>query len=61
MAVEGEKGLKARAVEAFVEENPTKLGYPIVFTPSDDVLASDVARAKPFAEVARSAHDRALR
>jgi hypothetical protein len=47
--VEGEDGLKARAVRAIVEQNPGRLGYQMVFTPSDDVLAADVAAARAFA------------
>ncbi len=50
--IEGEHGLKARAVEAIVEQNPGRLGYQMVFTPSDDVLASDLAAARAFADVA---------
>jgi type III restriction enzyme len=48
--VEGEHGLKARAIEAIVEQNPDRLGYRMVFTPSDAVLASDLAPARTFAE-----------
>lgn len=48
--IEGEHGLKARAVEAIVEQNPGRLGYRMVFTPSDDVLATDLAAARAFAD-----------
>jgi len=48
--VEGEDGLKARAVRAIVEQNPVRLGYQMVFTPSDDVLAADLAAARAFAD-----------
>jgi len=48
--IEGEHGLKARAVEAIVEQNPDRLGYQMVFTPSDDVLAADLAAAWVFAD-----------
>ena len=48
--IEGEHGLKARAVEAMVEQNPGRLGYQMVFTPSDDVLARDLAAAWAFAD-----------
>lgn len=47
---EGEHGLKARAVEAIVEQNPGRLGYQMVFTPSDDVLATDLAAARAFVD-----------
>jgi hypothetical protein len=46
--IEGEHGLKARAVEAIVEQNPDRLSYQMVFTPSDDVLAADLASARSF-------------
>ena len=48
--VEGQHGLKARAIEAIVEQNPGRLGYQMVFTPSDDVLSADLAPARLFAE-----------
>lgn len=48
--IEGEHGLKARAIEAIVEQNPGRLGYQMVFTPSDDVLSADLAPARLFAE-----------
>ncbi len=48
--IEGEHGVKARAVRAIVEGNRDRLDYSIVFTPSDDVLASDVAPARAFIE-----------
>lgn len=56
--VEGEHGLKAGAVEAMVEQNPGRLGYQMVFTPSDDVLASDLTPAWTFADAAASDEDR---
>jgi type III restriction enzyme len=48
--IEGEHGLKARAIEAIVEQNPGRLGYQMVFTPSDDVLAADLTPARAFAD-----------
>jgi type III restriction enzyme len=53
--VEGVRGLKARAVEAIVEQNPGRLSYQMVFTPSDDVLAADLAAARTFGYPARVA------
>jgi type III restriction enzyme len=50
--IEGEHGLKARAVEALVDQNPDRLGYQMVFTPSDDVLAADIATTLAFADAA---------
>ena len=52
--VEGEDGLKARAVRAIVEQNPGRLGYQMVFTPSDDVLAADLVAAQAFADTCGS-------
>lgn len=46
--IEGENGVKAQAVRTIVEGNRDRLEYAIVFTPSDDVLASDVAPARTF-------------
>jgi len=46
--VEGEHGVKARAIQAVVESNPGRLDYQMVFTPSDDVLASDIVRTRRF-------------
>jgi hypothetical protein len=46
--VEGEHGVKAQAVRSIVEANRDRLDYAIVFTPSDDVLAADVAQARTF-------------
>ena len=48
--VEGEHGVKAKAVRTIVEKNEDRLAYAIVFTPSDDVLASDVTPARAFIE-----------
>ena len=49
-AIEGEDGLKARAIRAVVASNPGRLAYRMVFTPSDDVLARDIAPAQRFIE-----------
>ena len=57
--IEGEHGLKARAVEAIVEQNRDRLGYQIVFTPSDDVLALDLAAARAFADSCGAPESRA--
>jgi hypothetical protein len=57
--IEGEHGLKARAVEAIVEQNPGRLGYQMVFTPSDDVLAADLAGARAFSDSCGAPESRA--
>jgi hypothetical protein len=49
-AVEGQHAAKATAVRGIVEGNRDRLDYTIVFTPSDDVLASDVLSARSFIE-----------
>ena len=49
-AVEGEDGVKSRAIRAVVASNPGRLDYWMVFTPSDDVLAADVLSTQRFIE-----------
>jgi type III restriction enzyme len=48
--VEGLHGRKARAIEAIVGQDPGRIGYQMVFTPSDEVLAADVVSAREFAD-----------
>ena len=57
--VEGQRGLKARAIEAIVEQNRDRLDYRMVFTTGDDVLASDLAPARAFADACGAPEDRA--
>lgn len=47
-AVEGKDGVKARALRSVVDRNSDRLDYAMVFTPTDDVLATDVAQARTF-------------
>jgi type III restriction enzyme len=52
--IEGDHGVKAQAVRSVVEGNRDRLDYSILFTPSDDVLASDVAAVRSFIHKCRS-------
>jgi type III restriction enzyme len=46
--IEGQHGVKARAIEAIVEQNRDRLDYRMVFTSSDDVVAADLVDARSF-------------
>ncbi len=48
--VEGEQGLKARAVRAVVARNPGLLDYGMEFATGDSMLTSDLKAARGFAE-----------